>query len=49
MILYKSLFSGCVEITPEQRRTLIKHFRRGMTAVKESEKDAIISKKFKIV
>ena len=46
MILYKSFFSGWLVITPEQKQILIKHFRSGMTAVKESEKGAIIGRKF---
>jgi len=49
MIIYKSMFNGWVEVTPEQRRILIERFRREMTNVKESEKDAIINKKFKMV
>ena len=46
---YKSLYRGWVEITEQQRESLMKHMANGITALSGAEKQNYIKGKFKVM
>lgn len=46
-ILYHSYFSGWVVVTAEQKQNLIKHMRKGITAITGDKREEYINSRFK--